>query len=485
MSLESLANELLFDLFDYFTLVDLFHSFNGLNNRFDKLLLEYFQIHKCFDFRLILKEDLNLIRRRYLPLFINEIKSICLSDDDTNPHEIDLFLSRLYPLYRFNNLKSISFYNIYSIQKMIRILNDLQQIPNLTTLNFHKCHFKYDLQNLVIIMNNIWSLPNLINCYLDISFDSNSYLITPTIISCSIQYLSIRGFRCGIESLQHLYEQTPCLKDLSIDILEDFDDDQPLSLIHSITTFRFQCNVSSTLIQSLLRKMPNLINLTVETKILKMDGHMWQNVINKYLPSLKIFNLKMEFELNDNDDIEQEIDNIIDTYRTQFWINQHKWFICCFGYVENGENIIHLHTLPYRFQNLSIHINDNENFTFKSTCPEDKNYLIYNYVQNLNYSCYTSEDINLPEIHFPNIENLTLTLPHDDHFRFNVPRFDNLISLQIRMISWGHIDNELLNQLQILLDQASRLYYLKFHSWSSPPSKTENKNKKVIIRNLN
>src|SRR5205085_12283063 len=101
MSLELLANELLFDLFEYLSYVDLFHSFNGLNSRFDNLLIEYFQIHKSFDFRLIFKEDLNIIRRRYLPLFINEITTICLSDNDTNPHEIDIFISRIYQLYRF------------------------------------------------------------------------------------------------------------------------------------------------------------------------------------------------------------------------------------------------------------------------------------------------------------------------------------------------------------------------------------------------
>jgi hypothetical protein len=121
----------------YHPFVDLFHDFYRLNIRFDNLLSEYFQVRKSIDFRLIYKEDLNLIRQRYLPVFINEIISICLSDNDTNPHKIDLFVSRLYPLYRFVNLQSITFYNIYSAEKMIRILNDLQRMSHLTVLNFH------------------------------------------------------------------------------------------------------------------------------------------------------------------------------------------------------------------------------------------------------------------------------------------------------------------------------------------------------------
>ncbi len=80
----------------------------------------------------------------------------------------------------------------------------------------------------------------------------------------------------------------------------------------------------------LLRKVPNLINLTVETKVINMDGQMWETVINKYLTKLKIFNLKMQFEIADSNDIEEEIDRLIDSYQTQFWIDQHKWFIQCF-----------------------------------------------------------------------------------------------------------------------------------------------------------
>jgi hypothetical protein len=210
-----------------------------------------------------------------------------------------------------------------------------------------------------------------------------------------------------------------------------------------------------------------------------MDGHMWESLIKKHLSKLKIFNLKMNFELDDSVDIEQETDHIIDSYRTQFWIDQHKWFIRCFCYIDNDKNNIYLHTLPYRFEHFSIDISDNDKFLFKSTCPKDEKYSTYNYVNNLEYRCTTSEDINLPEIQCSNIRNLILTLPYNDHFRFIVPQFDNLISLEIRMVNWDYDDNDLL-QLQVILDQAPRLYYLKFYLWPAISSKIEHKNKKVI-----
>ena len=40
--LESLANELLFDIFERLTVIDLLHAFHHLNSRFDTLLLKHF-----------------------------------------------------------------------------------------------------------------------------------------------------------------------------------------------------------------------------------------------------------------------------------------------------------------------------------------------------------------------------------------------------------------------------------------------------------
>ncbi|CAF1992297.1 unnamed protein product [Rotaria magnacalcarata] len=476
MSLERLANELLFDVFEYLSCVDLFHAFNELNCRFNSLLIEYFRHQTYFDFRFIFKEDLSMIRRRYLPLFINEIKSICLSDDDQTPHEIDIFISRLYPLHRFQNLQSISLFNIYSIEKINRILDDLQQIPYLINLNLKQCYIKYDPKNILIMMNNIWSLVNLMDCCLDVYFEDVCHLIPPNIISCSIKHLSLSSFQCDLDNLSLLHEHTPYIESLSVNIWDPYDTHCQLSLVPSLTTLKIKCESSSRIIQALLRKIPNLINLTVQTKKVPMDGHMWKEILNKYLLKLKLFNLKMEFETNGNDNIEQEMDRIIDSYRDHFWIDQHKWFVRCFSYAENDNSLIYLHTLPYVFEYFTMNIN--ENFLFKSTCPTDNHYLTYNYVENLNYCCTTLEGINFSKIQFCNLQHLTLTFPYDDNFRCIVSQFKNLTYLEIIMVNLSQYDNDL-QQLQIIFDQAPNLYRLKFHSWLSIPSKFENKNKKT------
>jgi hypothetical protein len=478
MCFELIPNELLFDLFEYLSSVDLFHAFNGLNIRFDNLLIEYFQVRKSIDFRLIYKEDLNLIRQRYLPVVINEITSICLSDEDTNPNEIDLFISRLFPLHRFVNLQSITFYQIYSAEKINRILTDLQRISHLTVLNFHQCQFEYDLKRFLIIMNGIWSLSNLTHCSLDLFGGFYRDLISPTIISCSIQNLSIKGLKCGLEVLSLLYDHTPSLQNLSIEGSQSDDDYQSLPIMYLLNTLTLKCENSSRLFIPILRKVPNLTKLTIETTKIEMNGQQWENILRKYLPNLKIFDLKMKYEVIDVENIEDQIDHILDSYRTQFWIDEHKWFVRCFSTTGNHGNSINIHTLPYRFKEISLSINDTENYIFRSTCPNNDHYLVYNYVQNLDCCCNTSEEINLSQIQFPNVEYLTLKLPYDDYFRCLVPQFDKLISLNIHMFDMGADDNQLL-QLQLLLDQAPRLYYLKFETWSSVLSKAGSKNKKV------
>lgn len=478
MSLETLANELLFDAFEYLSCVDLFHAFNGLNSRFDSLIIEYFRSYKHIDFRLILKEDLNIIRRRYFQLFINEIQSLYLSDDNTTPHQIDLFISRIHPLYRFQNLQSISLFNIYSLDKINRILQDLTKIPTLTDLNFKQCYVQYDPKNIFNMMNSIWSLSNLTNCCLDIYFNDNCHLIAPSVISCSLKHLSISGFQCDLDSFSHLYEYAPYVEYLSLNLWDPYEDHHQLCLLPSITKLKLKCESSSRIIQALLRKMPNLTSLTVETKKILIDGNLWRDIISKYFSKLTTFNLKMEFQLTNNDDVEQEMDRIITSFQNQFWIDQRQWFIRCFCYTENDTSTIHLHTLPYVFDYFSITIGDN--FLFKSTFPQDKHCFKYNYVENFEYNRVLSEDINLPYIQFPNVKNLTLTLPCDDHIKFLIPRFNNLVSLNIKMISMNYHDNDLF-QIQTLLDQAPTLYYLKFDSWISAASKFESKNKNVII----
>jgi hypothetical protein len=107
MNLESLANELLLDLFEFLSAVHLLRAFHGLNSRFDTLLLAHFGTYHL-DFRSISKTDFDIVCEQHLPLIADRIVSLCLSDDYDTPQQIDLFLSHLFTLRQLTNLRSLS-----------------------------------------------------------------------------------------------------------------------------------------------------------------------------------------------------------------------------------------------------------------------------------------------------------------------------------------------------------------------------------------
>ena len=139
MKLESLANELLLDLFEYFDTIILFRIFFGLNLRFNNLLLTYF--HRYYlDLRSISKHDFDIACQQYLPSIINQVISLHISDEEL-PDLSKIFLSHEFILNRFNHLQSVSFYNIYSSDTLKQLICYCHYLPHLMQLNMIGCKF--------------------------------------------------------------------------------------------------------------------------------------------------------------------------------------------------------------------------------------------------------------------------------------------------------------------------------------------------------
>ncbi|CAF1228967.1 unnamed protein product [Adineta steineri] len=92
MKLESLSNELFFELFEYLNGVHLIRAFHDLNFRFNKLLFVHFRQFQ-FDFRSISKRDFDFICQQYLPLIINRVPSLSISDNEETPNLFDHLLT--------------------------------------------------------------------------------------------------------------------------------------------------------------------------------------------------------------------------------------------------------------------------------------------------------------------------------------------------------------------------------------------------------
>lgn len=450
--LESLANELLLDIFEYISAVHLLQSFSNLNHRLNNLIFIHFEKFSL-DFRYVSKNDLHSICEKYLHSKLTKhIKSLCLSNNDDTPEEINIFDQYNFNLNQFEYLQSFSLYDLCSNELMNKILFQLKYLKYLTHLTIAGCYLQMNQIETQELIDNIWSLSKLIYCYLNIHFGESNIFI-PTIQSLSLKYLFIWGIEHNIIEMNSLFKQTPNLEHFSILLNDDDDDnDQQEERISSsiIKLNLYLSRIEENILIKFFQNMQNLTHLIIDLSSTTheiFDGYQWEDFIRNYLPNLKIFQFRIEFQLNGN---EQEIDNLFNSFNTSFWIEEHRWFICCHWNL--SKNFIYIYTLPYCFKDFHL----NSLIEFKSTCSNENKYLDYNHVNDLTYKNLISSPIR-----FLNIKTLSVNFPINENFRLILPKLDQITSLDVS------INENDYNQLQNLLDSMPYLYSLSFNLCTS------------------
>jgi hypothetical protein len=163
----------------------------------------------------------------------------------------------------------------------------------------------------------------------------------------------------------------------------------------------------------------------------------------------------MKFVFSDQNYIEQQINQLLETFQTNFWLEKYQWFVRCHcTQRKNDIKIGVLYTLPYTFEGLNWM---NAEYYHRSTCPNEDDYLSYNYVQNLHIG-------NDHHEHFPqlNIRYLSINLPSDNRLWSCISSFNRLISLTIRISS---ADSQYL-QLRLLSKRVTCLESLKLEGFN-------------------
>ena len=462
MSLESLANELLIELFEYFPITDLFRAFNDLNARFNTLISFFIRSSQQLDCRSMSKNQLDFVCQHYLPSIIDHITALLLSDNDETPQQINRFFSHGLKLDQFIHLRSLTFYHLSSDELMKNIMMTWSNLPYLTHIKFSQCYFSYRENDVLHMMNSIWSLPKLTHCYLDIMFRWTFSLTLPTVISSSIESLSILNIACTPNQLTHLYQHTIRLRHLCVKVSADSGDALSSSTASSLISLKlqFRCYNSIDLITHTLKDLNNLRRLTVEILDIYIDGHQWKEIITNYLPKLKLFQLKMEFYFRDRVHTKQYVNDLLDSFQTSFWLEERQWFVRCHYHPQSSSNYICLYTLPYSFANFPrIEVDE-----YESICSDnnDEKWWSYDYVHTLNYRAPLTNNLLLHQPRFVNIRHLSLSLGLNTQFWSIVPTFIRLTSLEVSL--HGRSDTAQF-QLQTILDQAPYLNSLKFDSW--------------------
>ncbi|CAF2746096.1 unnamed protein product [Rotaria sp. Silwood2] len=457
MNLESLANELLIDIFEFLSCAHLLHAFHGLNARFDSLLLDHFRTHGL-DFRSILKHDFNVICR-HLYVIANQITSLYLSEKDDTPGQIDQFYSRGLTLRQFTRLQSLSLYHLHSQDTMNKILLDLPYLSNITHLTFEECCFAYDDMNALTFITIIWSLPKLTHCYMKIQFKPQIYFPIPTVISSTIEHLSIRDIEPKFNEMSRLLEKIPNLRHISIDFHFNFSAGCQSSIMTSIITLNVSFfSIEYHILVKFFKILPSLRQLKVDLPNMYIDGKTWEQIIGTYLPKLRRFQFRMNDEIDNDSDLEQQIDEILNSFRSQFWLDKYQLCVRC-DWNPHSNNIF-LYSLPYAFDNFYFQ----SPIVSKSSCHDDNQQWSYNYVRRLTCKANLSEWLTLSHIQFNKIRELCVYLPINEYFWSIIPRLERLTLLDVL----SNDDNENCDiQLQTLLDRVPHLFLLRLRNWSS------------------
>ena len=454
MQLESLANELLLDIFEYLDTADLFRAFIKLNSRFDQLLYQYSRFHQ-FNLQFLSKEGFDDILQHHLPILSEQITFLRLSNDET-PYLCELFLSCGFTLDRFLRLQALSLYDVHSLQTLDRIIYQCRTLPHFTHLYIIKHNETKLHSNIIDLFDNIWNLPKLIYCNLNgIIHTDETSLSKISVTSSSIENLFIENIPCNLSDLSHLLERTPGLQRFSTTLYSYSQHDQLTSIAEKMKEIHFCFGGSLSALKNLLGMFPRLTHLKLITSQIFINGNMWKKLLMTYLPNLQIFQLKMELNFQQRyEEIEDIIDELLESFRTSFWIEEHHWYIRCHWNPSDPYKSITFYTLPYAFNTYNFA----DKSSVKSTCPDERQYWSYDRVHT-----FTQGDINnvAPSpARFSHIRQLRIHLPVDDLFWSQFSPCHHLSSLHVSLYT-----SSAYPQLQILLDQSPCLYSLKIESY--------------------
>ncbi|CAF4764779.1 unnamed protein product [Rotaria sp. Silwood2] len=113
--------------------MELLHAFEGLNTRFNRLLFIYFRSYRL-DFRSLSKSNFKLMCKQYLPLIIDHVSSICLSNDEETSQSYKHLNHYGLTIDEFINLRSLLLQKMNSSDTILNITSDCFYLPYLTHL---------------------------------------------------------------------------------------------------------------------------------------------------------------------------------------------------------------------------------------------------------------------------------------------------------------------------------------------------------------
>ena len=310
---ELLPNEILIECFEYLNVVEMFHSLDQLNYRFNKLI-RYTQSH--LDFRNIQKLTCDHFCGKMLSEqdIKKQIYSLHLANKNTY-YPIQSFIS-LFPLDEFVHLRSLTLTNVTR--------NNLKQLKPKLSLLIELRSFRMieseDKQNEIFSALPMSQLQTLMVPHL------------PQDLKLIYQFSSITKLtisRCTFYELYQILSNSSKLHYLKVRFVSENKCNMQTenvrfpSNLEKLIIMRFYGTFDDLVI--ILNQTPNLKSLTINVnyQIDTIDADQWEQFIISSLPHLTIFRFKFECYHNDQKD---DIHEIFKQFQSDFWCRQHHWY---------------------------------------------------------------------------------------------------------------------------------------------------------------
>jgi hypothetical protein len=435
MKFEFLPNEILIECFAYLNVFDIFHSFDQLNNRFNKLIR---RISLCIN----LKKDIN-------KSIFDEFRTKMLLD----PQIKDQIYSLHLPSCVENNpasLRTKTFLSSFSYKQFCN-LQQLKSmiIATLTPMSTESSHLNSDY----VLEVSDTLFPKL--RILSISRLHKPERIFENITS-SITHLTLD--ECDLNDFYYLSKHAPMLKYLCInriqykkypfnkDTKESFNGQGYLHLKQLILN-DFQDSFDD--FEMFVKLTPNLKSLTISPWHDDMiDANRWERLITSSLPYLDIF--KFDFICSRSKNIYSSIVGS-NQFQTDFWQKQHHWFT---EYAITNRNI-YIYTIPCILTNGILYPN----------CKRYSNHLqnnINTFVNMTHLKLYSDTLTKDCEYYFSNVISLKLISENNEFLTIErIKYLEKIVNLfNLKHLDISELDNINNSLLLKIIEQVPQLFSL-------------------------
>ena len=314
--LEDLANEILFEIFDYLDGCDILHAFSHLNNHFEQFLHHSSYLYRIYRFS-TREHTFQSYCRRYLLSHRYQILSLHLFDQVL----INSFFQLSSPDLSFSRLQSLVLIAIKPSQLLV-FLHQSTNYPRLIRLTIRLIG---PTNNLDHLYGRIFQISTLKSLKFSIAMEEKQFIL-PTNFHSPIS--SLERFNldhdCSIRQLDHLLSYTPHLQHLICRRLLDARSVLPnrLENLRSISIKDWDVSFDHFEIfvkQLHCSKLEALSFVNRSNDLTYLDADLWQKLIDQSIPRLHRLNFQFVKRFPSEDFFP-----MIQRQIRQFWI-EHRW----------------------------------------------------------------------------------------------------------------------------------------------------------------